>query len=398
MTFTPSVEQDNALKAISAWLSARDKPYFVLQGHAGTGKTTLAGHLVQTLDRPIYGMSFTGKACAVLTSKGIPARTVHSSIYLPMSERSEEADRTDSELAALAADDPKRRRLLKQLEDLRSPKFALRPRSPFDPRGLIIADELSMLSTDIMTDLLSFGVPVLALGDDSQLPSIDGRGFFEGKCDFRLEQVHRQALESPVLRLALMAREGRTLPFGAYGSSRVIRRRAITPADALGVEQILTGSNKARIQLNTEVRQLRGFSASPWPLAGECVICLRNNARDGLLNGMIFMLRADTREGVGPRGGRFLTLPLDNGADAKVHPECFTSPEVLKSWNWQKRAWANEFDFASAITIHRSQGSQFRDTLVLPDYGFWQPDLYRRLLYTGISRAEESVTIAMGKS
>ncbi len=394
--FKPSPDQIAALDSIGAWLKSRSKPFYTLHGYAGSGKSTIAGHIVQQHDGPVYGLCYTGKAASVLTKKGIPSRTLHSAIYLPMSERKEEATQLEAELASLSADDTaKRRKLLKRLEELNQPTFTLRLRSPFDPKGLLVLDECSMVNEALARDLLSFGLPALVLGDPGQLEPIEGAGYFDRSPDFTLSTIHRQALESPVLRLALMAREGRPLPYGAHGSSRVIRRRAITPADALNVEQILTGSNKARIQLNAEVRQLRGFSASPWPLAGERVICLRNNARDGLLNGMIFTLRADTREGVGPRGGRFLTLPLDNGMDAKVHPECFTSPEVIKSWNWQKRAWANEFSFAWGITLHKGQGSEWESVLAYADMFTWDRPQYAKWLYTACTRASDRIVVAL---
>ena len=80
--FTP--HQDAALRAASAWLkAARGRPsIFRLFGYAGTGKTTLAKHLAESIDGKVLFAAFTGKAACVMRSKGCQgATTIHSLIY-----------------------------------------------------------------------------------------------------------------------------------------------------------------------------------------------------------------------------------------------------------------------------------------------------------------------------
>lgn len=387
-----SPDQSNALDAINAWLKdpAR-KPFFSLEGLAGTGKTTIAVHLANSFPGRVYGMAYTGKACHVLTRKGLPASTLHSTIYLPAIERKAEAEALQAELEA-TADQAKVRKLQRRLADLHAPSFVKRAASPFQPNSLIICDEMSMVGPQEAQDLLSFGIPVLVLGDQGQLPPIDGKGYFIGKPDFQLEQIHRQAAESPVIRLATLAREGRALPPGKHGDSLVTTRKKITPELALSCAQIICGSNKARIELNQEMRGFQSFTA-PLPQKGERLICLRNNPRDGLLNGQMVEVAKDMHADA--IAAQRIILETTEGHCVPIHRQCFYNAEVLKTWSYDRRKSANEFDYAYAITGYKSQGSQFESVLAWDEMFKWDRDLHARHLYTVITRAENRVTVAL---
>src|ERR1043165_1996490 len=82
--FTP--HQDAALRAVVDWL--KDKPgkgkrqIFKLFGYAGTGKTTLARHIADSVDGEVKFAAFTGKAALGMRRKGCHgASTIHSLIY-----------------------------------------------------------------------------------------------------------------------------------------------------------------------------------------------------------------------------------------------------------------------------------------------------------------------------
>lgn len=338
--------------------------------------------------------AFSGKACDVLRRKGSPAQTIHSLIYLPTSERSEELETLRAELDTdPPPSDARERKILARIEQLSSPKFAVRPRdrSPLTGASLLVLDECSMVSESIARDLLSFEVPILVLGDPGQLPPIEGAGYFDSKADFTLTEIHRQAAESPVIQLAMAAREGRPLRSGAHGSSYVTSRARINESLALGVSQIVCGSNKARAELNTENRKLRGFSGT-FPQAGERLICLRNNAKTGVFNGQIFETTGDAYED--PSSPSMLVIPTAE-QEFRAYKLCFTKPEALKAMPYGKRAAADDFDFAWALTGHKSQGSQWESVMVWADQFRWDRDLYNRWLYTACTRAEERVVVAL---
>ena len=149
MDFSP--QQDDALKAVARWLKDGRPQIFRLFGYAGTGKTTLARYFAEHVDGQVQFAAFTGKAAQVLRSKGATnARTIHSLIYRP---RGEEA----------VADEATGKTSM-------SPTFALNRQSPVARAKLIIVDECSMVDEQLGRDLLSFGTPILVLGDPAQLP------------------------------------------------------------------------------------------------------------------------------------------------------------------------------------------------------------------------------------
>ena len=74
-----------------------------------------------------------------------------------------------------------------------------------------------MVDEDMARDLMSFKKPILVLGDPGQLPPIRGEGAFTRDApDVMLTEIHRQAEESAIIRLATMARQGEAIGFGQY--------------------------------------------------------------------------------------------------------------------------------------------------------------------------------------
>ena len=74
-----------------------------------------------------------------------------------------------------------------------------------------------MVGEEMARDLLAFGKPILVLGDPGQLPPIKGDGAFtRDDPDVMLTEIHRQAGESAVIRLATMARQGQPIAYGEH--------------------------------------------------------------------------------------------------------------------------------------------------------------------------------------
>ena len=64
------------------------------------------------------------------------------------------------------------------LSQMKKPRFALNPQSDAAHAKLIVLDEVSMVGEEMARDLMSFGKPILVLGDPGQLPPIKGEGAF----------------------------------------------------------------------------------------------------------------------------------------------------------------------------------------------------------------------------
>lgn len=373
MKFSP--QQDEALKAVAKWLQGGRSQVFRLFGYAGTGKTTLARHFAEDVDGQVQFGAFTGKAAQVLRSKGaLNARTIHSLIYRP---RGEEAvsDETTGKTSI-------------------NPTFSLNRQSPIAKAKLVVIDECSMVDEALGRDLMSFGTPILVLGDPAQLPPISGGGFFtEHEPDYLLTEIHRQARDNPIIQLAMDVREGREFMIGDYGRAKVISRDEVDQNLVLDADQVLVGTNRTRKRYNQRLRQLKGFEAA-YPQAGDKLVCLRNDPAKGLLNGSLWKVMTSSRETVKP-GINLLVSPEEDDPDRgvakiKLFKAAFDNPDADVPWQQKKRF--DDFDYGYALTVHKAQGSQW-DKVVLFDESFAFKDTRQRWLYTAITRAAESLTI-----
>ncbi|WP_375663725.1 ATP-dependent RecD-like DNA helicase [Bartonella sp. CL63NXGY] len=368
-----SREQDNALKAVAAWLKEGRSPLFRLFGYAGTGKTTLARYFAETVDGSVQFAAFTGKAAQVLRSKGASnACTIHSLIYCPRGEEEVSDEITGKKSIA--------------------PTFTLNRRSAAAQAKLIIVDECSMVDEKLARDLMSFRTPILVLGDPGQLPPISGGGFFSsGEPDFLLSEIHRQARDNPIIRLAMDVREGRDIAYGDYGEARVVTRKEVNQQLVLDADQVLVGVNRTRYLYNQRLRVLKGFTAD-YPQAGDKLVCLRNDPIKGLLNGSLWKVMTSQKETVKP-SINLLVKPEESErgiAKIKLLKAAFENPDQEISWQLKKRY--DDFDYGYALTVHKAQGSQWNN-VVLFDESFAFRDMYARWLYTGITRAAERLMI-----
>ena len=203
--------------------------------------------------------------------------------------------------------------------------------------------------------------------------------------------IHRQAADNPILQLATLVRHGGNLLPGSYGNSRVTTESQLTADDILAADQIIVGTNRNRHNYNTLVRQLRGF-VDDLPCRGERLVCLKNHSHLGISNGEIFTV---------------LTMPVVSGDDAtfKIAPElepdagfevtisisCFLKGELSTATGAKQKP---DFDFGYALTCHKAQGSQWENVLVI-DESYCSQENAKLWLYTAITRAQETVTIAM---
>ncbi|MBB6013331.1 exodeoxyribonuclease-5 [Aquamicrobium lusatiense] len=373
MQFSP--QQDEALRAVATWLKAGRPQLFRLFGYAGTGKTTLARYFAEHVDGQVQFAAFTGKAAQVLRSKGATnARTIHSLIYRPRGEEAVEDETTG--------------------KTSMSPTFSLNRQSPIAKAALVVIDECSMVDEQLGRDLLSFGTPILVLGDPGQLPPISGGGFFtEQEPDFLLTEIHRQARDNPIIRMALDVREGRDLAYGDYGGARVIGKDEVTQDLVLDADQVLVGTNRTRRRYNRRLRELKGFTAD-YPQAGDKLVCLRNDPAKGLLNGSLWKVMTASRETVKP-GINLLVSPEEDDPDrgvAKIKLLKAAFEDAEAEIPWQQKRRFDDFDYGYALTVHKAQGSQWND-VVLFDESWAFKDTRERWLYTAITRAADRLTI-----
>jgi exodeoxyribonuclease-5 len=424
--------QAKAIRDIKHWYESRTKEQQVFRvfGYAGTGKTTIVGHAISELGLTtgtaglggdVFYAAFTGKAALVMTRKGTPASTIHSLIYHVSEPTEAEIEKIKKEIADLAVrlpsmgpaerqfEEVRLKKLELQLKDIHKPRFTLNPGSILRDAKLLVLDEVSMVGDDMARDLLSFGKPVLVLGDPGQLPPVKGEGAFtKVEPDVMLTEVHRQAGESAIIRLATMARQGKPIPYGEHDAFVwKMRREQVQPQQILRGGQVICGKNATRLQLNLAMKQAAGFQDIYPTGNGEKIICLKNRNDIGVINGMFITLTdiADEDElfftsGIATEDGK----TLGGGGQEDQKPERFKiykghfddhirfDPE-REQRDYRKKRGCIEAVWGWAITCHKSQGSQWENVVVFDDGLGRTAEDRARWLYTAITRAERGLVL-----
>src|SRR5262249_19183659 len=142
----------------------------------------------------------------------------------------------------------------------------------------VIVDEASMVPEPIYYDLLSFGLPLIFVGDHGQLPPVseDGDAFnLMANPMYRLETIHRNA--GPIAYFAEHIRKGGSpQSFGSNNSVvQVLGRGAATTKLLLSAEQVICPYNKSRVATNHKIRNC--LNRTKLLVEGDRVVCLRND-------------------------------------------------------------------------------------------------------------------------
>lgn len=409
---TLTADQAEAAALIEEWFLHLNTQIFVLCGYAGTGKTFLVDYVVRALglvpgESAVF-VAPTGKAASVLIRQGVPASTVHSLIYT----REEDIEvNEDGEVISECF-----------------LRFVRKEKIDSDIR-LIVLDETSMVSDDVLRDLLSFGVKCLCCGDPAQLPPVKGSNSLLSMPVITLKEIVRQEKYNPIVRLAERVRRGEEVPFGQEGCVNVLPRRAFTRQlrEKLFAEadQIIVGTNRTRAAVNREVRLLRGIpEGAQLPCDGEKLVCTLNDWSKTLdekgdfhlVNGIIGTCR-NVREQLDGLGQLDFTpdflpdtlddLPFDAGIFTRgqyfhgygdkaylltngilVHED---NAAMLRRFKVRREDAVCRFEFAYAVTCHKAQGSEYDNVLVLDESAFFSDG--REWLYTAVTRAKKQLTI-----
>ena len=376
MAITPSDMQAAAIRAIVEWYfdDREDAPQeFYLAGYAGVGKSTVAELAVEAIRDRRRGRlevevgAYTGKAANVLRKKGNPtAKTIHAMIYAPI----EKDGKTIFVLALETA--------------------------PAAFADLILLDEVSMVDEKMANDVRSFGKKILVMGDPAQLPPVGGAGaFLTRDPDFFLSEIHRQAEGSPIIRLATMLRQGKMPDLGDYGDGVMFARLNGDNAQLAYREdtQTIVALNRVRQTINKQVRRLRGYEGTV-PLAGERVICCRNDRDLAIFNGALGDLTTDSRRLLDGSNYRIsvqmedLRIPLKSIPCSTALFDQHFDDTVAKPERLSKGV--QMFDYGYVLTAHKAQGSEWPDITIIDDAGAFRADQWR-WRYTAITRASQRV-------
>jgi exodeoxyribonuclease-5 len=391
-----SDDQRDAYSAVTRWMRGREESLLTMGGYAGTGKSTLLALLAYSYpNKKIAFCAYTGKAAGVLRQKIFPTGgahkhyigTIHRLIYFPLV-------------------DPKTGEVI---------RWCRKP--DLEEYDLIVVDEASMIDELLYNDIVSYGIPVLAVGDHGQLPPVMGDFNLMESPQLRLERIHRQAENNPIIKLSAYVREHGDLPENApQGILYICRsdlRRVLTRiygSKELNIHNaaFLAGTNRTRQEVNTTIRNIR-FSGQcgPKPVVGDQLICLKN-AKDTVFNGMRGHL-----ENIAPyersshhyrASIRFPDDEIEFEGPISVHQfgrlRTFSSFDELAPFgltgvkDWEEVGLL--LDYGYAMTVHKAQGSSFECVVLLYERLRGQSsDEFRRWLYTGVTRCADVLIIVL---
>lgn len=349
------------------------KPFFFLAGYAGTGKTTVAREIARQCAQAsrIAYVAPTGKAASRLRLKGcVGAQTLHKFMYVLAGEIKGELEFVEKGT----------------LED-----------TPL----LIVADEVSMVNDWDGGNLLHREIPVLALGDLGQIPPVTGEPWLEANdCDYNLDIIERNG--GNIVRAAFYIRTGGRLPEREYDDVKVYSRRYTLADVARHLDEnsvMLCSYNSTRQLLNMKARIELGYSEMRMPQIGEKLLCTFNQHSYGFMNGeqCILLEIKDIPEWHLQPGEesefykiiKVKSLTDDEIKEVKLNLACFLGYDEEE----RKKAMraAGGFDFGYALTIHKSQGSEWDNVMVVEEFLKGSP--YHQLMYTAVTRAVKHLTV-----
>ena len=365
--------------------------FTVISGYAGSGKSTLVKFIVSALQVPedeIVYACFTGKACNVLQQKGNKnVSTLHRLLY----EHFPRADGT----------------------------FFRRPVEDI-PYSIVVVDEVSMASKELIDQLFKYDVYVLALGDPFQLPPInpaDDNHLLDHPHVF-LDEIHRQAQESEIIRISMDIRAQKPLEKFNGNDVKILTGEHLVDGMYTWADQILCAKNETRIAINNQMREMLGREGDPKD--GDKVICLRNewgtfdSNGDPLVNGTIGYLQHNysrllrypyfingggsfeviTSDIITETGSKFSDLSLDKRLILEGKAGLDTKTKWLLGKN-PKTQWMvpMEFTYGYAITVHKAQGSSWDKVLIMEENFPFGKEEHARWLYTALTRAAQKCVI-----
>lgn len=411
MSLTLAPQQDKAMGLIKRWYADQStKPFFILNGFAGTGKTTLAKLFPETLGVNVVYAAYTGKAALQLRKRGcVNATTLHKLLYSPVERDRTRLQELAQQLEAALVTDPlaegqearqlrdavlaERRRVSKPTWERKEPRLP-------EKTELLVVDESSMVDQRVFDDILAIGLKTVFLGDPFQLPPVFGSSPVDSfDADVTLTDVHRQALDSAVLRAATQLRsDGRLIPTtrDADGGAFIVKKKDESGyEDYASADQVLCGRNNTRRTINKRMRrrlvESGNIERSELALAaGDKVVFLRNDHEDSVFNGTVAKLTSVV-------AGELASDELIVGGEADEHeihgypvwPGLLDERDMVEA---PRRAQV--VDLAYALTVHKAQGSEW-DKVLIHDEAFGGAYDGQRWLYTAVTRARKSCTIVM---
>ena len=370
------------------------KKYTVISGYAGSGKSTLVRFIIEALDvdeDDVCYCAFTGKAAEVLRKKGNKnACTLHRLLY----------------------------------ESIPKPEggFFRKPKPVLDYK-VIVVDEVSMAPKSLIDLLFRHNIYAICLGDPGQLPPIDkdeDNHLLDHPHIF-LDEIMRQAQESEIIQLTMKIRNNEPINYFDGKEVKIIPYSQLNTGILQWGDQILTATNATRQAINAQMRQLLNYPNHP--VDGDKMICLRNywedfsDDGDPLINGTIGILKNSfqtwreiprvAKSNIKKFDILMGDLSIPDTSDiynlVDMDYKMILTGNKCCDWKLSYRLGKlrfrygdivpKEFTYAYAVTVHKAQGSEWNNVVVLEENFPFDKIEHTRWLYTACTRASEKLVL-----
>ncbi|MBE5972500.1 MAG: ATP-dependent RecD-like DNA helicase [Lachnoclostridium sp.] len=399
-----------------AVIEAVNNGLLIVTGGPGTGKTTTINTIIRYFEQE--GMEIllaapTGRAAKRMAeATGYEAKTIHRLLELtgaPVMENRNGVSESNSAAVGSA-----------RLEGMH---FERNEQNPLDA-DVIIIDEMSMVDITLMHALLkavNVGTRLILVGDVNQLPSVGPGNVLRDMIEsgrfpvVKLTKIFRQAAESDIIVNAHKINDGERVPLDKRSRDFLFIRREY-PTDIVRDMMVLlkdklpnyVQADPTEIQIMTPMRKgalgveqlnkvLQENFNPPGPdkpekesggtvfRKGDKVMQIKNN----------YQIEWETRSRYG--------IPLERGAgvfngDTGIIREVNNFAETLEvefdegkmvEYSFKQ---LEELELAYAITIHKSQGSEY-PAVVIPVHSGPRMLMTRNLIYTAVTRAKKCVCL-----
>ncbi len=375
-----------------AVLEAVQSGLLVITGGPGTGKTTTINAIIRCFEAEgaeILLAAPTGRAAARMTeATGREAKTIHRLLEVTGAPTGDGEGDTGR-------------------ENWSTVRFDRNREQPLEADCIII-DEMSMVDLRLFHALLlavPVGAHLILVGDSNQLPSVGAgnvlRDLIASGClpVVQLTQIYRQAAESDIVMNAHKMMDNEPIDLTKRSKDFLFIRQSTVEGVIQNMLCLITeklpayvGTDAKSIQLLTPVRrgvlgvaglnpvmQARlnpphpGKAEREFPHAlfrvGDKLMQIKNNYQHGVYNGDVGILAAINRF------AETLTVRFDEEREVE--------------YDFQD---AEELELAYAVTIHKSQGSEY-PAVVIPIWSGPRMLRTRNLIYTAVTRAKKCVVL-----
>lgn len=376
----------------------------VITGGPGTGKTTTINTIIRYFESEgleIRLAAPTGRAAKRMTEAcGFEAQTIHRLLEISGAPMENSGKTTTASLGM---------------------HFERNDENPLDT-DVIIVDEMSMVDVNIMSALLkavAVGTRLILVGDIDQLPSVGPgnvlKDIINSDCFpvVKLEKIFRQAAESEIVTNAHKINRGEQVVLNKYSKDFLFVRRQ--GADAIiGAMQTLI-RDKLPSYVNADISEIQILTPSRKSAVGvERLNAVMQEFLNPPAPGKMEKRQGDTifREGdkvmqikndyqlEWEKRGRY-GIPTEQGSgvfngDTGVVDSISTFDEALivkfEDDRYVKYDFKqlDELELAYAITVHKSQGSEY-PAVIIPMFQGPRMLMNRNILYTAVTRARKCV-------